>query len=491
MTTQAEKQEEGNGRASDKEPASGKNETPVQVLERLKSAHRKNGAPTYAQRVERLEKLEEVLLAKKDDIAAAISSDFGNRSKHESLVAEIFVTVQHVRYVKERLHEWMEAEPREVSWVFAPARAEVVYQPLGVIGIIAPWNYPFQLAIEPLVAAMAAGNAVMIKPSELTPKTAAIIEAVVREALPKDCCAVIQGDATVGEAFSKLQFDHLLFTGSTKVGRIVMRAASDNLVPVTLELGGKSPAIVGEDFRIESAAERIMAGKLFNAGQTCIAPDYVMLPKGKVDAFVTACKAAVEKMYPSLLKNKDYTSIVNTRHWERLTKYIEEAKEKGAKIVEINPAGETFDKETHKLAPTLVLEPDEKLAVMQEEIFGPILPIRTYATLDEAIEYVNDHPRPLALYYFGHDSARVDKVLTHTISGGACINETMLHFAQDDLPFGGVGASGMGHYHGREGFETFSKKKPIFYQSRINGAALLRPPYGKAIDFALRFLLGK
>jgi coniferyl-aldehyde dehydrogenase len=491
MTTATQSHEEGNGRGRDKAPSSGKIETPAQTLERLKSAHRKNGAPTYAQRVERLEKLEEVLLARKDEIAAAISSDFGNRSKHESFVAELFVTIQHIRYCKERMHEWMEPEAREVSWVFAPARAEIQYQPLGVIGIISPWNYPFQLAIEPLVAALAAGNAVMIKPSELTPKTADIIDSVCREALPRDTCAVIKGDASVGEAFSKLPFDHLLFTGSTKVGRIVMRAAAENLTPVTLELGGKSPAIIGEDHKIDSAAETIMSGKLFNAGQTCIAPDYVLVPKGKVDQFVTACKAAVEKMYPTLAKNADYTAIVNTRHWERLSRYLDEAKEKGAKVIEINPGGETFDKDAHKLAPTLVIEPAESLGVMQEEIFGPILPIKSYETLDQAIDYVNDHPRPLALYYFGHDSARVDKVLAHTVSGGVCVNATMLHFAQDDLPFGGVGASGMGHYHGREGFETFSKKKPIFFQSRINGSALLRPPYGKAIDFMLRFLLGK
>jgi coniferyl-aldehyde dehydrogenase len=468
-----------------------KSESLEQTLERLRAAHRRLGPPTYTQRMERLEKLEKVLARRKDDIARAISKDFGHRSRHETLVAEVFISLMHIRYIKERLHEWMEPEPREVSWLFAPGRAEVVYQPLGVVGIIAPWNYPFQLAAAPLVSAIAAGNHVMIKPSELTPHTADMIEQCAHEALPDDVCAVIKGGVDVSEAFSKLPFDHLLFTGSTRVGRLVMRAASENLVPVTLELGGKSPAIVGEDFKIEQAAERIMAGKLFNAGQTCIAPDYVLLPKGKVDAFVSAAKHVVERMYPTLEKNPDYTSIINEHHWERLRRMLEEAKRLGAKIVEINPANEELGKDTHKLAPTLVLEPSDDLSVMQEEIFGPILPIRTYENLDKAIDSIGARPRPLALYYFGHDATRIDKVLTHTISGGVCVNDTMLHFAQDDLPFGGVGASGMGHYHGKEGFETFSKKKPVFYQSRINGAALLRPPYGKTIDFALRFLLGK
>jgi coniferyl-aldehyde dehydrogenase len=387
----------------------------------------------------------------------------------------------------------MEPEAREVSWLFAPGRAEVRHQPLGVVGIIAPWNYPFQLGIAPLVCAIAAGNVVMVKPSELTPRTADMMATVLSEALPAEVCAVVKGGPEIGEAFSKLAFDHLIFTGSTRVGKVVMRAAAENLVPVTLELGGKSPTIVADEFKIEVAADRIMGGKLFNAGQTCIAPDYVLVPKGKVDAFVNAARAAVEKMYPTLKANKDYTAIINQRHWDRLTSYVKEAKEKGVKIVEINPAGEDLDRETHKLAPTLVLEPGDDLMVMQEEIFGPVLPIKSYGTLDEAIAYVNEHPRlrPLALYYFGHHEEGLDKVLEHTHAGGVTINDTMLHFAQEDLPFGGIGPSGMGHYHGREGFEQFTKKKPVFYQARVNGTALMRPPYGKTLDLVLRFLLGK
>jgi len=473
-----------------KQPAG---ETLEETLLRLRKARYRQGPPTYEQRVERLDKLAEVLVRRKDEIARAIDEDFGGRSRHESLLAEVFISISHIRYVRERLHEWMEPEPREVSWLFAPGRAEIRHQPLGVVGIISPWNYPFQLGVAPLVCAIAAGNVVMVKPSELTPKTSDLMEKILAEALPADVCAVCKGGPDVGEAFSKLAFDHLVFTGSTRVGKVVMRAASENLVPVTLELGGKSPTIVADEFKIEVAADRIMGGKLFNAGQTCIAPDYVLVPKGKVDAFVNAARAAVEKMYPTLRSNKDYTAIINQRHWDRLTSYVTECKDKGVKVVEINPAGEELDREAHKLAPTLVIEPGDELMVMQEEIFGPILPVKSYGTLDEAMAYINEHPRlrPLALYYFGHHDEGLEKVLDHTHAGGVTINDTMLHFAQEDLPFGGIGPSGMGHYHGKEGFDQFTKKKPVFYQARVNGTALMRPPYGKALDLVLRFLLGK
>jgi acyl-CoA reductase-like NAD-dependent aldehyde dehydrogenase len=311
----------------------------------------------------------------------------------------------------------------------------------------------------------------------------------VAETFPPDQVVVITGGPEVGEAFSRLPFDHLVFTGSTRVGKFVMRAASENLVPVTLELGGKSPTIVARDFSIRTAAERIAAGKLFNAGQTCIAPDYVMVPAGTRDAFVEAYKAAVTKMYPSLEKNPDYTSIVNDKHRARIEGYVQDAKTRGARVVELNPAAETFDG-TRKLAPTLVLDPTDEMMVMQEEIFGPVLPVITYQSLDEALAYVNDHPRPLALYLFSNERDTIERVLTGTISGGVTVNETMLHVTQDDLPFGGVGPSGMGAYHAKEGFDTFTKKKPVFRQARLNTTGLLRPPYGKTVDRLLKFLVG-
>ncbi len=459
------------------------------TLARMKDAQRRGGAPSYEDRLRSLERLERALVTRKGAIADAISRDFGNRSRHESMVSEIFLVLGAIKHVRANLREWMEAQERETGFVFLPAKIELLNQPLGVVGIISPWNYPVQLALSPLVSVLAAGNRAMIKPSELVPETAALLRDLVAETFPADQVTVVTGGVDVGEAFSRLPFDHLVFTGSTRVGKSVMRAASENLVPVTLELGGKSPTLVAKDFSLSSAADRIMAGKLFNAGQTCIAPDYVLVPEGSADAFVEGCKAAVGKMYPTLAKNPDYTSIVNERHLARLQGYLSDARDHGAKLVECNPAGESFEG-TRKMAPTLVLDASDDTVVMQEEIFGPILPVRTYRTLDDAIGYVNDHPRPLALYLFSHDRTATERVLAETISGGVTVNETMLHVAQDDLPFGGIGPSGMGHYHAREGFLTFTKQKAVFRQSRINTTGLLRPPYGKTVDALLKFLLG-
>jgi coniferyl-aldehyde dehydrogenase len=460
------------------------------TLRRLQSTQRSMGAPGYEARIDALGRLESVLKRRKEEIAAAISADFGGRSRHESLLAEVYICLSEIRHTREHLRGWMEPQRRAVSAPFLPARAEIRPQPLGVVGIISPWNYPFQLAIAPLVAAVAAGNRVMLKPSELVPQTADLLASLLGEVFTPEHVAVVTGGPEIAEAFSRLAFDHLLFTGSTRVGKAVMRAAAENLTPVTLELGGKSPAIVGEDFPIELAAKRIMLGKLFNAGQTCIAPDYALVPEGSVQPFVDACRAAAEAMYPTLARNPDYTAIVNERHHARLEGYLTEARERGARVVEVNPASETFDRAAHKMAPTLVTGALDDLALMQEELFGPILPIRPYATLGEALDFINDRPRPLALYCFSHSDHVVQRVLRETTSGGVSVNETMLHFAQDDLPFGGVGPSGMGAYHGREGFQTFSNMKPVFYQSRINGAGLLRPPFGKVVETVLKVLIG-
>jgi len=471
------------------EPASA--EGLAATLRLLKDAARKSGPPTYDQRIESLEKLEGSLIRRKDAIAKAIARDFGNRSKHETLIADIFVVLGSIKHTRAHLRDWMEPEDRETAFVFMPATCQLVSQPLGVVGIISPWNYPVQLALGPLVAALAAGNRAMLKPSELVPETAALLHDLIAEAFPPDQVTVITGGSDVGEAFARLPFDHLVFTGSTRVGKLVMRAASENLVPVTLELGGKSPTIVGTDFNPRVAAERIVAGKTFNAGQTCVAPDYVMVPSGKREAFVEACKTSMAKMFPTLEKNPDYTSIVNDKHYARVRSYVDDAKAHGATIVELNPASESLDPGTRKVALTLVLDATDDMLCMQEEIFGPVLPVRTYEKLDEAIAYVNEHPRPLALYYFRHDSRSIDRVLSETVSGGVTINETMLHAVQDDLPFGGVGWSGMGQYHGHEGFETFSKKKPIFRQARLNTRGLLLPPYGKMLDRLLAVLIGR
>ena len=457
-------------------------------LAAMKAAQRKQHAPSYELRIARLDKLEKAIRDNKEAFVKAIAADFGHRSRHETLSAEVFVTLSAISHCREHLHEWMETESRPVSWLFAPARAEVMAQPLGVVGIIAPWNYPMHLALSPLAGALAAGNRVMIKPSELSPETSRELARCLSAVFADDEVLVVTGGPEVGVAFSKLAFDHLLFTGSTRVGKVVLRAAAETLVPVPLELGGKSPAIIADDFPLDVAATRIMYGKSLNAGQTCIAPDYVLVPRRKLDAFVDECKAAFSQMYPTVKDNVDYTSVVSDRHFARLQQLVDEARITGAKIV---PTSTEDTSGTRKMAPVLIVDPPDHVGAMSEEIFGPILPIKPYDTLDDAIAYVNDHDRPLALYFFGYDDDALAKVLEQTVSGGVSINDTILHVAQDDLPFGGVGGSGMGHYHGKEGFDTFSKKKPVFYQARVNGGALLRPPYGKAISMLLRFLVGR
>jgi coniferyl-aldehyde dehydrogenase len=341
----------------------------------------------------------------------------------------------------------------------------------------------------PLLAALAAGNRVMLKPSELTPRTTEFMAELLARLFPSEQVATVLGGPEVGGAFAALPFDHLFYTGSTAVGRLVMKAAAENLTPVTLELGGKSPCILGEDAALGGAAQSIAYGKLLNAGQTCIAPDYVLVPEAKREAFIALARQAAARLYPRLAGNPDYTSIVNERHYARLTRYLEEAKTKGARIIPINPAGEVLTPASRKIAPTLVIDPADDCALMQDEIFGPILPVKSYRGLDEAIDYVNRRPRPLALYYFGADGVQRDRVLQRTISGGASVNETLMHILVEDLPFGGIGASGIGAYHGEIGFQTFSHRKGVFYQSRLNGAALLRPPFGKLASAMLKVLL--
>ena len=358
-----------------------------------------------------------------------------------------------------------------------------------MVGIVSPWNYPFSLALMPLATALAAGNRALIKPSELTPATSAAIRALVSETFSEEEVAVVTGAASVGAAFAALPLDHLFFTGSTAVGRSVMRAASEHLVPVTLELGGKSPVLVDRAQPLERVAAAIAYGKLANAGQTCIAPDYVLLPEGDVDAFVAAWEKAVAAYYPEGPSSQDYTSIVNPRHYDRLRGLLDDARAKGARIVETGPSPERARSRAHTLPPTLVLDVHDGMKIMQEEIFGPVLPIATYAELDDAIAFVNARSRPLALYWFGSSAANRTRVLTRTTSGGVAINSTILHYVQDDLPFGGVGPSGFGAYHGIEGFRAFSHQKAVFDQGRWNGSALLRPPFGRLTNFILGWML--
>jgi coniferyl-aldehyde dehydrogenase len=457
-----------------------------EVLDRQKKAHLKDGPPSVEKRIEWLDRAIGLLVGHKDAIADALREDFGHRSVHASLLTDVSGSIAPLKYAKENLRKWMKREKRKVTPAilgFMGAKAYVEYQPKGVIGIIAPWNFPVNLTFTPLAGVFAAGNRTMIKPSEFTPKTSELMARMFASAYDETEVAVFTGGADVGSAFSKLPFDHLLFTGATSIAYHVMKAAAENLVPTTLELGGKSPVIVSKNSNMDLVAKRVMMGKTLNAGQICLAPDYVMVPKERAGEFVSAAGAAINTMFPTIKDNPDYTSVINQRHYDRLQGYIADAKAKGAEIVELNPAKEDFRQQPfHKIPPTLVLNPTDDMAIMKDEIFGPLLPVKTYSDVTEAVDYVNAHDRPLGLYYFGDDKAEQDRVLTHTTSGGVTVNDVVMHVSMEDLPFGGVGPSGMGSYHGIDGFRTFSHAKAVFEQSKRDLTAMMRPPYGAAIQ---------
>lgn len=438
--------------------------------------------PDLGVRKDRLKRLLALTERHEADICAAISADFGGRSVHETRLAELFVVRAGIRHALSHLKGWMRERRVATTMPFLPGRNRLVPQPLGVVGVVSPWNYPFQLAVAPVTAALAAGNRVLVKPSELTPAFSALLARLAGEHFAPDELCVITGDAEVGRAFVSMPFDHLLFTGSTAVGRQVAMAAAANLTPVTLELGGKSPAILDPSCDLDAAASSIAYGKLLNAGQTCIAPDYLLVPLGQAGTVAAKLATAIARLYPTLRDNPDYTAIVSDRHHQRLRDMIAEARDAGADVIEVNPAREQFGSASRKLPPTLVKNPGSNLRLMREEIFGPVLPIVEYTTLDDVIDHVNRADRPLALYWFGRDSGNRQRILRETVAGGVTINDCMLHLVQENQPFGGVGASGMGAYHGEWGFRTFSKEKPVFLQSRLSAGGLLRPPYGKTFE---------
>lgn len=452
-----------------------------EVLSRQRHSYLAEGPPSAEQRIDRLDRAIGLLVDHEKEIVEALAADFGHRSHDQSLLTDVGGSIEPLKFARKHLRSWMKSRRRRTMFPLGllGARAEIRYQPLGVVGLISPWNFPVNLTFGPLAGILAAGNRVMIKPSEFTPKTSALMGRMIASAFEQEEIAVVTGGPEVGRAFSGMPFDHLLFTGATSVARHVMRAAAENLVPVTLELGGKSPVVVGRTAKMAETARKIMAGKLMNAGQICLAPDYVFVPEGQVEAFIEAAKDAVGEMYSTLEANPDYTSVVNERHCARLEGYLADARSRGSEVVEINPGGEEFSRqEQHKMPPYLVLEPDDDADVMQHEIFGPVLPIKTYSDVDEVIDYVNARPRPLALYYFGSDAAEQEKLLQRTTSGGVTVNDVIMHVTQEDLPFGGVGPSGMGSYHGREGFLTFSHAKAVFKQAKIDIGSMMRPPYG-------------
>lgn len=447
----------------------------------MKEAWRSSEVPTAKARKQSLKVLLKWIQANEQRVAQAIDADFGGRSHHETRLAEVMIVVNGIKHTRSHLEEWMAPQRREVYWLLEPAQGAVQRQPLGVVGVMAPWNYPFQLAVLPMVQAIAAGNRVLIKPSELTPQLSELLAEMCAACFPPEQVSVVTGGPEIGAAFSALPFDHLFFTGSTQIGRKVMQAAAQNLTPVTLELGGKSPVLVHDSFPVAKAAGRIATGKWLNAGQTCVAPDYLLVPKGKEQAFADALLAEAEKMYPSL--GDDYTAIVSDRHHSRQLALLEDARSKGATVLQ---RGEGKGR---KIPPTVVLNVSDEMLLMQEEIFGPILPIEAYEDLDQAIARINSRPRPLALYYFDHRDKRAQQVLQRTTSGGAVVNDVVLHLANEELPFGGVGPSGMGAYHGLEGFQTFSHEKAVFYQSRFALNGLFKPPYGGFINFVLDRLI--
>lgn len=452
------------------------------ILAKQKAAHIRDGMPSAEQREAWIDKSIDLLATHGEALAKAMAEDFGHRSIDQSNLTDIAGSIGALKFSRKHLRKWMRPEKRKVEFPLGllGSKAQVQYQPKGVIGILSPWNFPVNLTFAPLANVFAAGNRAMIKPSEFTEKTSELMAELLAKYYTEEEVAVATGGPDVGAAFTQLPFDHIVFTGATSIAHHVMRAAAENLVPLTLELGGKSPVVLGKSANLEKAATRIMAGKTMNAGQICLAPDYAFVPEDKTSDFVGAAQAAVGKMFESGLKdNDDYTSIVNQRHYDRLNSYLDDARAKGAEVVEINPQDENFSQQPHhKMAPHIVINPTDDMKVMQDEIFGPILPIKSYKETSDAVAYINNRPRPLGLYYFGEDSNERDMVLNNTTSGGVTVNDVVFHVAQEDLPFGGVGPSGMGAYHGHDGFLEFSHKKAIYTQTGNEILAMMRPPYG-------------
>lgn len=462
-------------------------DTPESELSRLlalqRQAHAADPAPTEATRRDRLQRLGALLDKHVENFTAQISEDFGTRASAEITLTEVVPVRSAIRHALQHLRAWMRPRRAATGWMFLPGRSLLLRQPLGVVGIVSPWNYPLLLALSPLVDVLAAGNRALLKPSELTPRFAEGLRLAVTEFFQPDEVAVLTGDATLGQVFCAQPFDHLVFTGSTAVGRLVAQAAAKNLTPVTLELGGKSPVLVDTSCDLGKTLDRLAWGKLINAGQTCIAPDYALVPRPLVAPFVAALRASMLRLYPRFQGNPDYTSIASDKHFARLQALVADARAQGATVVELEPSNGG-----RQMPPALLLDVHSGMRVLQEEIFGPVLPIVPYDTLEEAIAYINARDKPLALYWFGTHTAHRDQVLAQTQSGGVSTNDTLVHLAQDGLPFGGVGPSGQGHYHGEWGFCRFSHEKAVFQQSRWSGGGLVYPPYTPRLQQLLRWL---
>lgn len=472
------------------------NATDLPLAERLKStlaaqraAYLAAPVPSFAERCDDLRRLRAFLKDHQDAICDAISADYGHRSRHETLLCEIVPAVDGIGHALRHLKGWMKPQRRGVDLkTFPGASNRVIPQPLGVVGVIVPWNFPVNLTFLPLTSIFAAGNRAMVKMSENSRHLARLLIEKTPAYFPPEKLQFFDETGGVGIEFSKLPFDHLLFTGSGPTGRAVMAAAAQNLCPVTLELGGKCPAIVDDAFDLQTAAERILFVKCLNAGQICTSVDYLCLPERRVDEFVKLAQALIPARFPQGLASPDYTSIIDRRSFARLTEAMDEARQRGATLVPLLP-GPAYDPATRKIAPHLALNLPDDCALATREIFGPILPVKGYATVDHVIAAVNAGDRPLAVYPFSNDAAWVQRIVDRVMSGGVSVNDALFHVAQHDLPFGGVGASGMGHYHGRDGFETFSKMRPVFRQARFSALKYVGPPYGRFADLLMKFLI--
>jgi coniferyl-aldehyde dehydrogenase len=456
------------------------------VLDNQRSAFRSEGPVELMTRIDRIDRCIALLVDHQEAICAAVDKDFGCRSKYVTQMTDIMNSVGSLKFVKKRLKKWMKPERRAtpVPMGLFGARGHIHYQPKGVIGIMTPWNVPVNMIFSPLADVLGAGNRAMIKPSEYTPHTAELMKSLFSQYFEESEIAVVTGGPEVGAAFSALKLDHLIFTGAGSIGRLVMRAAAENMVPITLELGGKSPVIIGEDYDIKLAAERVITGKAMNGGQLCVSPDYAFVPHSHLEAFIRHCEEVVHQQYPAVQNNPDFVSCINERHFDRVKGYIDEAKERGTRVVQLSPAAEDWSsREDHKIPLHLIVDPDDSLACMREEIFGAALNIKPYDDLDEVLSFINDRERPLALYYFGNNTEEQNKVLGETISGGVSINAVTMHVACDDMPFGGIGHSGMGNYRGREGFRTFSHARSVYRQGFVDLAKLAGtlPPYGEKV----------
>ncbi|MBL1416752.1 MAG: coniferyl aldehyde dehydrogenase [Moritella sp.] len=460
-----------------------------QIFATQKQAYLSQPEWDKTERKKRLLLFKAAFLANKEALLTAVSEDYGHRSRYDTLIADILPTTAQFNYTLARLAKWMKPTRRSPGLLLAPASVTIHYQPVGVVGIVVPWNFPINLAIVPLITSIAAGNRAMLKMSEFTPKTNQVLKKIITSVFDRKDVCIVEGETALSAAFTKLPFDHLLFTGSTVVGKHVMRAAADNLTPVTLELGGKSPVVVAPDIDIKVAVNRIMLGKSLNAGQICVAPDYILCPREKVADFVKEYRNEFNRRYPKAMDNDDYTNIVDDRQYNRLKAWLEDAKQKGAEV-ETMQEGDSLNDQRHRMLPHLLLNVNDDMQLMQDEIFGPLLPILPYDSIDDAISVIKSRPHPLALYIMSFDNNTQKKIQRETISGGVAINDTIMHVAAEDAPFGGVGPAGMGHYHGVEGFRTFSKSKTILKQGKFHSTRFVHAPYGSLIQkIILKFFL--